>query len=57
MSDLDIDRDYRRGDRGTELRLVQEWLALNEFAVVTSGKRGDCVDTLRVAWLRLPGSP
>src|SRR5262245_35770687 len=40
MSDLAIDRDYRRGDRGAKVRLIQEWLTLNDVAVVPDGKFG-----------------
>lgn len=45
MSDLDIDREYRRGDRGNKVRLIQEWLTLDGFAVVPDGKFGPATET------------
>lgn len=33
MSDLTLDRPYRRGDRGEKVKLIQEWLGLRELHV------------------------
>jgi peptidoglycan hydrolase-like protein with peptidoglycan-binding domain len=40
MSDLDIDRPYRKGDRCAKVRLIQEWISLSGFGVVTDGRFG-----------------
>jgi len=50
MSDLAIDRDYRRGDRGAKVRLIQEWLTLNDVAVVPDGKFGAATEAAVLAF-------
>ncbi len=37
---LDLDSTLRRGRRGDSVRLVQEWLCLNEFEVMIDGQFG-----------------
>jgi hypothetical protein len=50
MSELELDRDYRRGDRGAKVRLVQEWLTLNDVAVVPDGKFGAATEAAVIAF-------
>jgi hypothetical protein len=40
MSDLDLDRTYRKGDRGPKVVLTQEWLCLNGYRVLIDGSFG-----------------
>ena len=44
MSDLELDRDYRRGDRGPKVVLVQEWLCLNGYRVLIDGSFGPATE-------------
>lgn len=39
-----IDREYRRGDAGEKVRLVQEWLCLNGFSVQIDGEFGPATE-------------
>jgi hypothetical protein len=52
MSELTLDRDYRRGDRGAKVRLIQEWLTLNDVAVVSDGKFGAATEAAIIAFQR-----
>jgi len=40
MSDLDLDRPYKRGDNAPKVKLIQEWLCLNGVQVATDGDFG-----------------
>ncbi len=40
MSDLELDRPYRRGDTGNQIKLIQEWLSLNGSHVKVDGDFG-----------------
>ena len=42
MKDLTIDSDYKRGDKGAKVRLIQEWLY--GFGVVPDGKFGTATE-------------
>src|SRR2546428_971936 len=44
MSDLELDRDYRRGDRGRKVDLIQEWLCLNGYRVLIDGSFGPATE-------------
>jgi peptidoglycan hydrolase-like protein with peptidoglycan-binding domain len=44
VSDLALDRDYKRGDRGKKVRLIQEWLCLNGLGVCVDGDFGPATD-------------
>jgi len=35
-----IDRDYRRGDSGGKVKLIQEWLSLHDLGLVVDGSFG-----------------
>jgi hypothetical protein len=41
---LNLDTTYRRGRRGDQVRLIQEWLCLNEFDVMIDGQYGWATD-------------
>ena len=43
-NDLIIDKNYKRGSKGKKVKLIQEWLSLNGFGVVTDGDFGAAVD-------------
>jgi hypothetical protein len=45
MSDLDLDKDYRKGMKGKKVRLIQEWLCLHGSQIVIDGDFGDATDT------------
>src|SRR5258706_150956 len=40
MSDLDLDRPYKRGDNAPKVKLIQEWLCLSGVQVSTDGDFG-----------------
>jgi len=40
MSDLELDRDYKRTDGGPKVKLIQEWLCLNGFQLTPDGDFG-----------------
>jgi hypothetical protein len=40
MSELELDRVYRRGDQGRGVKRIQEWLSLGDFAVAVDGDFG-----------------
>src|SRR3989442_4090963 len=40
MSDLELDRDYKRTDSGPKVKLIQEWLSLNGFQLTSDGDFG-----------------
>lgn len=44
MSDLELDRSYRKGDRGLKVNLIQEWLCLNGRQVVVDGSFGPATE-------------
>ncbi len=44
MDDLTLDRDYKRGDQGPKVRLIQEWLCLEGFQVVIDGAFGPATE-------------
>ncbi|HEY6155914.1 MAG TPA: peptidoglycan-binding domain-containing protein [Gemmatimonadales bacterium] len=44
MDDLVLDRDYKRGDQGVKVRLIQEWLCLDGFQVVIDGAFGPATE-------------
>jgi peptidoglycan hydrolase-like protein with peptidoglycan-binding domain len=41
---LYLDQTFRRGRRGEQVRLIQEWLCLNEFEVMIDGQYGWATD-------------
>lgn len=45
MSDLTLDKSYRRGDQGVKVRLIQEWLGLRGFHVSIDGDFGPATET------------
>jgi len=38
--DIVLDRNYKKGDKGEKVKLIQEWLCLREFLVVIDGDFG-----------------
>ncbi len=44
MDDLVLDREYKRGDEGPKVRLIQEWLCLEGFQVVVDGGFGPATE-------------
>src|SRR6266481_2092673 len=44
MDDLVLDREYKRGDQGVKVRLIQEWLCLDGFQVVIDGAFGPATE-------------
>lgn len=44
MSDLTLDKNYKKGDRGKKVRLIQEWLCLNGLGVCVDGDFGSATD-------------
>lgn len=40
MNEFELDRVYRRGERGHDVRRIQEWLSLQGFAVAMDGDFG-----------------
>lgn len=44
MRDLSLEKDYKRGNRGKKVRLIQEWLCLNGFGVCVDGDFGPATD-------------
>jgi len=41
MSDLVLDKDYKKGMKGKKVRLIQEWLCLHGYQIVIDGDFGD----------------
>jgi hypothetical protein len=41
MSDLVLDKDYKKGMKGKKVRLIQEWLCLHGHHIVIDGDFGD----------------
>ena len=44
MSDLILDKDYKKGAKGKKVRLIQEWLCLHGYQIVIDGDFGDATD-------------
>lgn len=44
MSDLTLDKNYKKGDKGKEVKLIQEWLSLNGYGVCIDGDFGPATD-------------
>jgi hypothetical protein len=44
MSDLVLDKDYKRGMKGKKVKLIQEWLCLHGYHIVIDGDFGDATD-------------
>jgi peptidoglycan hydrolase-like protein with peptidoglycan-binding domain len=44
MSDLILDRVYKKGSRGKKVKLIQEWLSLHGFGVKIDGGFGPATD-------------
>src|SRR2546428_4636349 len=44
MSDFDLGRSYRKGDRGQKVTVIQEWLCLNGHQVVIDGSFGPATE-------------
>ncbi len=44
MDDLVLEREYKRGDQGPKVRLIQEWLCLDGFQVVIDGAFGPATE-------------
>ncbi len=44
VSDLDLDKDYKKGMKGKKVRLIQEWLCLHGYHIVIDGDFGDATD-------------
>jgi len=44
MSDLELDRNYKKGDKGQKVKLFQEWLCLHGFNVATDGDFGPATE-------------
>jgi hypothetical protein len=44
MSDLSLDREYQRGDRGKKVRLIQEWLCLDNINIPIDGDFGPATE-------------
>lgn len=44
MNELELDRVYRRGERGHDVRRIQEWLSLQGFAVAIDGDFGPATE-------------
>ncbi len=45
MSDLELDRPYRGGDSGTQVKLIQEWLSLHGLHVKIDGGFGPATES------------
>lgn len=45
MSDLVLDKDYKKGMKGKKVRLIQEWLCLHGYHIAIDGDFGDATDT------------
>lgn len=50
MSDFELERSYRRGDKGDKVRLVQEWLCLHGFHVKVDGDFGPATESAVIAF-------
>jgi hypothetical protein len=44
MSDLTLDKIYRRGNRGKKVKLIQEWLSLHGFGLKIDGDFGPATE-------------
>jgi hypothetical protein len=44
MSDLVLDKDYKKGMKGKKVKLIQEWLCLHGYHIVIDGDFGDATD-------------
>jgi hypothetical protein len=44
MSDLELDRNYTKGNKGQKVKLIQEWLCLHGFNVVIDGDFGPATE-------------
>ncbi|OGW36647.1 MAG: protein with peptidoglycan-binding domain protein [Nitrospirae bacterium GWC2_56_14] len=44
MSDIELDRDYQKGDKEQKVKLIQEWLCLHGFHVVIDGDFGPATE-------------
>lgn len=45
MSDLILDKDYKKGMKGKKVGLIQEWLCLHGYHIVIDGDFGDATET------------
>jgi hypothetical protein len=45
MSDLELDREYKRGDKGPKVKLIQEWLCLHGIQVKLDGDFGAATES------------
>jgi len=57
MKSLVLERPCRRGDRGENVVLVQEWLCLRGYHVVVDGIFGPATDSAVCAFQRSAGLP
>ncbi len=44
MSDLVLDKEYKKGMKGKKVRLIQEWLCLHGYHILIDGDFGDATD-------------
>jgi hypothetical protein len=44
MSDIELDENYKKGDKGQKVKLIQEWLCLHGFNVVIDGDFGPATE-------------
>jgi hypothetical protein len=44
MSDLILDKEYKKGTKGKKVRLIQEWLCLHGYQIVVDGDFGVATD-------------
>lgn len=42
--ELELDREYRRGDRGAKVKIIQEWLCLHDFKLVIDSQFGSATE-------------
>lgn len=44
MSDLELNKNYKKGDKGKKVRLIQEWLCLHGFNIAIDGDFGPATE-------------
>jgi hypothetical protein len=57
MSDLTLDKPYRRGDRGGKVKLIQEWLGLRGLHVGIDGDFGPATEAVVKQFCTQQGLP
>jgi len=55
MSDLTLERNYKKGERGKKVKLIQEWLCLNNINIPVDGNFGPATEAAVLRFQRNNG--